>query len=286
MLWYAWDPEDPYNPTRLIDDSGATEYTLAQLKAYVAACCSEDCDTWYGAFISSDEYAGSSSEPSYLPSDYADGSTSVEELCALVSAMTVTRRKGYFGYATGAKVGNAVTGIIAPPPEYSGVEASAETAFDASSLEGSGYAGIYSTLMLYVRTADGVESGANLQFSPSKAQTYENLLSTEIYHDVSFYAIMTAMSSTVGDWESAEWDDFGTGMVEDAWNFMGQSVASLSGTAIAEYGPWSLPESFPAWPTIIPTYPTPPDMFIRHYTSRGMQAKVGDWVMCLIHWSF
>ncbi len=83
----AWSSGSPTDVTRLIDTTGATSYTLDQLKAYVNALCAGAS----GCFIAG-PYSGGASAPTWLANTYANSATTVDELCALVAAMVYTRR--------------------------------------------------------------------------------------------------------------------------------------------------------------------------------------------------
>lgn len=99
----------------LIDDSGATSYTLAQLKAYVNALCTGAS----GAFIANG-YTGGASTPTWLASTYANSATTIPELCALVLAMHETNRtvasgayEYWYGIANNADLETAKAAAIA-----------------------------------------------------------------------------------------------------------------------------------------------------------------------------
>jgi len=87
-----WNPGNPADPARFIDDSGDTTYTLLQLKSYVNILCSEQLNPIYGGFIQS-PYTGGANAPVHLGPTYANSATDVDELCELVKAMLQTQRK-------------------------------------------------------------------------------------------------------------------------------------------------------------------------------------------------
>lgn len=86
-----WSAGSPTNVANLIDTTGATGYTLDQLKAYVNALCAGT----DGCFIAG-PYSGGASAPTWLAATYANSATTVDELCALVAAMVYTRRNTAF----------------------------------------------------------------------------------------------------------------------------------------------------------------------------------------------
>lgn len=107
-----------------IDTSGWTCYTLAQLKTLVNAMCAGTYGipfygppaSWYGCFVDC-SYSGGSSEPTWLPNNYADSATTVDELCALVDAMRCTRTYAHGAPGSGS-FGAAPTHMGSDPRNY------------------------------------------------------------------------------------------------------------------------------------------------------------------------
>lgn len=85
-ITHAWDAGNPANPAYLIDTSGTTVYTLAQLKAYVNQLSTLFIDGLY---------VGGASLPTLLAANYADAADTIDELCYLVLLMLTTKTTTY-----------------------------------------------------------------------------------------------------------------------------------------------------------------------------------------------